>query len=88
MTKSNRRPTTRPTLVTLEDRTTPTAAFALTGNSLLPFDTAFPTTPLTAVPITRQYTQPMSATTLQSLEQWAVLGGSQVSLPSTLSLPH
>lgn len=45
--------TFRPRLVTLEDRTTPTAAFALTATSLIGFDTATPdvqtTTAITGV---------------------------------------
>ena len=42
----------KPTLVRLEDRTNPVAAFALSSNSLIPFDTLFPTTPLAAIPVT------------------------------------
>ncbi len=55
MTKFQRRLMTssfRPTVTPLEDRTTPTAAFALSNNTLFAFDTATPATVGTGVPVT------------------------------------
>ncbi|MGL4424230.1 MAG: DUF4394 domain-containing protein, partial [Gemmataceae bacterium] len=42
----------RPQLVSLEDRAVPAAAFLLSNNNLIRFDTDFPTVATTATPIT------------------------------------
>ncbi len=42
----------RPQVVPLEDRVTPTAAYALGNNALISFDTQFPSIALPAVPVT------------------------------------
>ena len=47
-----RKSAARPNLVRLEDRTNPVAAFALSGATLVPFDTDFPSLPRDAVAIT------------------------------------
>jgi len=52
MPDPTRRPGARPTLVALEDRTTPSAALVLSNNTLIPIDTAFPTLPQATVPVT------------------------------------
>src|SRR5687768_2693713 len=52
VTNPTRRPTARPRLVALEDRTTPFAGFVLSSNTLLPIETEFPTLPRAAVAVT------------------------------------
>lgn len=59
-----RLPTVRPSLVSLESRETPAAAFALTGNAIIPFDTDFPSLAQAAVPVTGLG----SGETLQSID--------------------